>query len=44
MIAAGAGHVPVGDAARLPLAGSTAGQVLPTAAARRIADAAARAA
>ena len=40
VIVAGAGHVHVGDAARLPLAGSTAGQVLAEGRPRRIADAA----
>jgi signal transduction histidine kinase len=40
VIVAGAGHVHVGDAARLPLAGSTAGQVLAAGRPRRIADAA----
>jgi len=39
-IAAGAGHVQIGKAARLPLAGSTAGQVLAEGRPRRIADAA----
>jgi signal transduction histidine kinase len=40
VIAAGAGHVTVGEAAVLPLAGSTAGEVLAEGRARRIADAA----
>ena len=40
VIAAGAGHVDVGRAARLPLVGSTAGQVLAQGRSRRIADAA----
>jgi signal transduction histidine kinase len=40
VIVAGAGHVQVGNAARLPLAGSTAGQVLVEGRPRRIADAA----
>jgi two-component system, NarL family, sensor histidine kinase DevS len=40
VIAAGAGHVHVDDAARLPLAGSTAGQVVAEGRPRRIADAA----
>ncbi|MGZ8634674.1 MAG: GAF domain-containing protein, partial [Solirubrobacteraceae bacterium] len=40
VIAAGAGHVEVGRAQRLPLAGSTAGQVLAEGRSRRIADAA----
>ena len=40
VIAAGAGHVQVDHAARLPLAGSTAGQVLAEGRSRRIADAA----
>jgi signal transduction histidine kinase len=40
VIAAGAGHVHIDDAARLPLAGSTAGQVLADGRPRRIADAA----
>jgi signal transduction histidine kinase len=40
VIAAGAGHVQIGNAARLPLAGSTAGQVLAEGRSRRIADAA----
>jgi signal transduction histidine kinase len=40
VIAAGAGHVQIGNAARLPLAGSTAGQVLAEGRPRRIADAA----
>ena len=40
VIAAGAGHVHVGDAVRLPLTGSTAGQVLAEGRPRRIADAA----
>jgi two-component system, NarL family, sensor histidine kinase DevS len=40
VIVAGAGHVQVGNAARLPLAGSTAGQVLAEGRPRRIADAA----
>jgi signal transduction histidine kinase len=40
VIVAGAGHVHIGDGARLPLAGSTAGQVLAEGRPRRIADAA----
>jgi signal transduction histidine kinase len=40
VIAAGAGHVQVDRAERLPLAGSTAGQVLAEGRSRRIADAA----
>jgi signal transduction histidine kinase len=40
VIAAGAGHVHIDDAVRLPLAGSTAGQVLAEGRPRRIADAA----
>jgi signal transduction histidine kinase len=40
VIAAGAGHVQVDQAERLPLAGSTAGQVLAEGRSRRIADAA----
>jgi signal transduction histidine kinase len=40
VIVAGAGHVQVDKAARLPLAGSTAGQVLAEGRPRRIADAA----
>jgi signal transduction histidine kinase len=40
VIVAGAGHVHIGDAPRLPLAGSTAGQVLAEGRPRRIADAA----
>jgi two-component system, NarL family, sensor histidine kinase DevS len=40
VIAAGAGHVQVDQADRLPLAGSTAGQVLAEGRSRRIADAA----
>ena len=44
VVAAGAGHVADGDGARLPLAGSTAGQVLAEGRPRRIADAVARAA
>jgi signal transduction histidine kinase len=40
VIVAGAGHVQIGKAARLPLAGSTAGQVLAEGRPRRIADAA----
>ncbi|MGZ4270490.1 MAG: GAF domain-containing protein, partial [Solirubrobacteraceae bacterium] len=40
VIAAGAGHVHIADVARLPLAGSTAGQVLADGRPRRIADAA----
>ena len=40
VIVAGAGHVHIADAARLPLAGSTAGQVLAEGRSRRIADAA----
>ena len=40
VIAAGAGHVHVANLARLPLAGSTAGQVLAEGRSRRIADAA----
>jgi signal transduction histidine kinase len=40
VIAAGAGHVQVGEPERLPLAGSTAGQVLAEGRSRRIADAA----
>jgi signal transduction histidine kinase len=40
VIAAGAGHVQIHQAARLPLAGSTAGQVLAEGRPRRIADAA----
>jgi signal transduction histidine kinase len=40
VIVAGAGHVQVGNAPRLPLAGSTAGQVLAEGRPRRIADAA----
>jgi len=40
VIAAGAGDVHIDDAARLPLAGSTAGQVLAEGRPRRIADAA----
>ncbi|HEX6695219.1 MAG TPA: GAF domain-containing sensor histidine kinase [Solirubrobacteraceae bacterium] len=39
VIAAGAGHVQIADAARLPLAGSTAGEVLAEGRSRRIADA-----
>jgi signal transduction histidine kinase len=39
VIVAGAGHVHIADAARLPLAGSTAGQVLAEGRPRRIADA-----
>jgi signal transduction histidine kinase len=38
VIVAGAGHVQVHDAARLPLAGSTAGEVLASGRPRRIAD------
>ena len=37
VIAAGAGHVTIGDGARLPLSGSTAGEVLARAAPERIA-------
>jgi signal transduction histidine kinase len=40
VIAAGAGHAHIADAVRLPLAGSTAGQVLADGRPRRIADAA----
>ncbi|HEX6620986.1 MAG TPA: GAF domain-containing sensor histidine kinase [Solirubrobacteraceae bacterium] len=40
VIVAGAGHAQIADAARLPLAGSTAGQVLAEGRPRRIADAA----
>ena len=40
VIVAGAGHVQIADVARLPLAGSTAGQVLAECRPRRIADAA----
>ena len=40
VIAAGAGHARIADAVRLPLAGSTAGQVLADGRPRRIADAA----
>jgi signal transduction histidine kinase len=40
VIAAGAGHVQVDEEGRLPLAGSTAGQVLAEGRSRRIADAA----
>jgi signal transduction histidine kinase len=40
VVVAGAGHVQIADAARLPLAGSTAGQVLAEGRPRRIADAA----
>jgi signal transduction histidine kinase len=40
VIAAGAGHVQIDQAARLPLAGSTAGQVLAEGRSRRIDDAA----
>jgi len=40
VIAAGAGHAHIADAVRLPLAGSTAGQVLAEGRPRRIADAA----
>jgi signal transduction histidine kinase len=40
VIAAGAGHVQIANTARLPLAGSTAGQVLAEGRPRRIADAA----
>ena len=40
VIAAGAGHVHIANLARLPLAGSTAGQVLAEGRSRRIADAA----
>jgi signal transduction histidine kinase len=40
VVAAGAGHVQIRQAARLPLAGSTAGQVLAEGRPRRIADAA----
>jgi signal transduction histidine kinase len=40
VIAAGAGHVHIGGVARLPLVGSTAGQVLADGRPRRIADAA----
>ncbi len=40
VIAAGAGHVEVANTARLPLTGSTAGQVLAEGRSRRIADAA----
>jgi signal transduction histidine kinase len=40
VIAAGAGHVQIAKTARLPLAGSTAGQVLAEGRPRRIADAA----
>jgi signal transduction histidine kinase len=40
VIVAGAGHVQIADVARLPLAGSTAGQVLAEGRPRRIADAA----
>ena len=40
VIAAGAGHVQIANTARLPLAGSTAGQVLAEGRSRRIADAA----
>ena len=39
VIAAGAGHVQIGQRARLPLSGSTAGQVLAEGRPRRIADA-----
>ncbi len=39
VVVAGAGHVRIGDATRLPLAGSTAGQVLAAGRPRRIADA-----
>ena len=39
VIAAGAGHVTIGDGARLPLSGSTAGEVLAEGRPRRIADA-----
>jgi signal transduction histidine kinase len=40
VIAAGAGHVEIAEAARLPLAGSTAGEVLAEGRSRRIGDAA----
>jgi signal transduction histidine kinase len=40
VIAAGAGHVEIGEAARLPLVGSTAGEVLAEGRSRRIGDAA----
>jgi signal transduction histidine kinase len=40
VIVAGAGHAHIADVARLPLAGSTAGQVLAEGRSRRIADAA----
>ena len=40
VIAAGAGHVTIGEGARLPLSGSTAGEVLADGRPRRIADAA----
>jgi signal transduction histidine kinase len=40
VVAAGAGHAHIADAARLPLVGSTAGQVLAGGRPRRIADAA----
>jgi signal transduction histidine kinase len=40
VIAAGAGNVEIGEAARLPLAGSTAGEVLAEGRSRRIRDAA----
>ena len=40
VIVAGAGHAHIADAARLPLTGSTAGQVLAEGRSRRIADAA----
>jgi two-component system, NarL family, sensor histidine kinase DevS len=39
VIAAGAGHVTISEGARLPLAGSTAGEVLTEGRSRRIADA-----
>jgi signal transduction histidine kinase len=39
VVAAGAGHVDIGGAGRLPLAGSTAGQVLAEGRSRRIGDA-----
>ena len=38
VVVAGAGHVHIGDAARLPVAGSTAGEVLAEGRPRRIAD------
>jgi two-component system, NarL family, sensor histidine kinase DevS len=39
VVAAGAGHVTIGEGARLPLTGSTAGEVLAAGRPRRIADA-----